>query len=390
MTMSATTDLLGDDGGRAIKISYLDLRAQHAEVKQEIDAAFQRVLLSGTYILGEEVAAFEREFASYCGVEHCVGVGNGLDALHLILRALDIGSGDEVIVPSNTFIATWLAVSQCGARPVPVEPDLRTYNIDPAQIERAINARTRAIVPVHLYGLPAEMDLINAIARKHGLTVIEDAAQAHGARYRGTRAGALGDAAGFSFYPGKNLGALGDAGAVTTDDDTLADRVRILRNYGSRIKYQNETKGFNSRLDELQAALLRVKLARLERWNDARRAIAATYLREMESTGLGLPVSPEWAEPVWHIFPVRSPRRDALQRHLGEAGIGTMIHYPVPPHLQPAYADLGLSEGALPISERIHREILSLPLWPGLPQSGIEAVCAAVRAFTDRFTSRAA
>ena len=373
-----------------MKVPFLDLRAQHAELEQELEAAFRRVLRSGWFILGEEVAAFEREFAAYCGVKHCVGVGNGLEALHLILRALGVGPGDEVIVPSNTYIATWLAVSQCGARPVPVEPDERTFNMDPTRIEAAITPRTRALLPVHLYGLPADMDPINSVARKHGLKVIEDAAQAHGARYRGRRVGALGDAAGVSFYPGKNLGALGDAGAVTTDDDALADRVRVLRNYGSRVKYQNETKGFNSRLDELQAALLRVKLARLDRWNDARRAIAATYLREMEATGLSLPASPEWAEPVWHIFPMRSPRRDAFQRHLGEAGIGTMIHYPVPPHLQPAYADLGLREGALPISERIHREILSLPLWPGLPQSDIDAVCAAVRAFTDRSTSRAA
>jgi dTDP-4-amino-4,6-dideoxygalactose transaminase len=367
-----------------VKVPFLDLRAQHAEIEQELEAAFRRVLRSGWYILGEEVTAFEREFAAYCGVKHCVGVGNGLEALHLILRAMGFGPGDEVIVPSNTYIATWLAVSQCGALPVPVEPDERTFNIDPACVEAAITVRTRAILPVHLYGQPADMDAINSLAKKHGLMVIEDAAQAHGARYRGRRVGALGDSAGFSFYPGKNLGALGDAGAVTTDDDALADKVRVLRNYGSRVKYQNETRGFNSRLDELHAALLRVKLARLDKWNESRRAKAATYLRELALTGLRLPAFADWAEPVWHVFAVRSPHRDALQRHLAEAGIGTMIHYPVPPHLQPAYADLGLREGALPVSERIHREIVSLPLWPGLLDSDIGTVCAAVRAFVGR------
>jgi dTDP-4-amino-4,6-dideoxygalactose transaminase len=373
-----------------MKVSFLDLRAQHAEIEQELESAFRRVLHSGWFILGEEVSAFEREFAAYCGVKHCVGVANGLEALHLILCALGVGPGDEVIVPSNTYIATWLAVSQCGARPVPVEPDERTFNVDPSLVEAAITGRTRAILPVHLYGQPADMDPINAIAKKHGLAVVEDAAQAHGARYRGRRTGALGKAAGFSFYPGKNLGALGDAGAVTTDDDALAEKVRVLRNYGSRVKYQNETRGFNSRLDEVQAALLRVKLARLDQWNKARRAIATTYLRELEHSGLRLPSFADEIEPVWHIFAVRSSRRDALQRHLAESGIGTMIHYPIPPHLQPAYADLRLRQGALPVSERIHREILSLPLWPGMQDSAITSVCAAARAFSGEAKSHAA
>jgi len=347
-------------------IPFLDLHAAYLELRAELDAAAQRVLASGWYILGAEVEAFEREFAAYCEVEHCVGVGNGLEALHLILRAYGIGPGDEVIVPANTYIATWLAVSYAGAKPVPVEPDARTYNVDPALIEAAITPATKAILPVHLYGQPAEMDPINAVAARYGLKVIEDAAQAHGARYRGRRVGGLGDAAGFSFYPGKNLGALGDGGAVVTKDAELAERVRVLRNYGSRVKYHNEVKGFNSRLDELQAALLRVKLPVLDEWNQRRRDAAARYLDGLAGSELGLPFAPEWAEPVWHLFVVRHPQRDELQRRLQQAGIGTMIHYPVPPHLQPAYAEWGYGAGAFPITEAIHREVLSLPMGPQL------------------------
>ena len=260
----------------------------------------------------------------------------GLDALHLILRAFDIGEGDEVIVPANTYIATWLAVSFAGAKPIPVEPDQRTYNINPKLIESSITSRTKAIIVVHLYGLPADMDEINAIARKHDLKVIEDAAQAHGASYKGRRVGSLGDAAGFSFYPGKNLGAIGDGGAVTTNCSTPADRVRALGNYGSRVKYHNEIKGYNSRLDELQAAFLRAKLAVLDEWNQRRRRIADRYLEQLNIEGITLPFVPKWAEPVWHLFVVRTKDREMLQRQLGEAGIGTMIHYPIPPHLQPA------------------------------------------------------
>jgi len=347
-------------------IPFLDLHAAYLELRAELDAAAQRVLASGWYILGAEVEAFEQEFAAYCETEHCVGVGNGLEALHLILRAYGIGPGDEVIVPANTYIATWLAVSYAGARPVPVEPDARTYNLDPALIEAAITPATKAILPVHLYGQPAEMDPINAVAARYGLKVIEDAAQAHGARYRGRRVGGLGDAAGFSFYPGKNLGALGDGGAVVTKDAELAERVRVLRNYGSRVKYHNEVKGFNSRLDELQAALLRVKLPVLDEWNQRRQDAAARYLDDLAGSELGLPFAPEWAEPVWHLFVVRHPQREELQQRLQQAGIGTMIHYPVPPHLQPAYAEWGYGVGAFPLSEAIHREVLSLPMGPQL------------------------
>jgi len=321
-----------------LKVPFLDLKAQYLELKDKLDEAYQRVMDSGWYILDKEVEAFETEFAEYCQVKHCIGVGNGLDALHLILRAFGIGPGDEVIVPSNTYIATWLAVTYSGATPVPVEPDEQTYNIDPSRIESAINERTKAIMPVHLYGQPADMDKINEVALRYSIKVIEDSAQAHGARYKGRRTGGLGDAAGFSFYPGKNLGAFGDGGAVTTNDDDLAENIRILRNYGSRIKYHNEVMGFNSRLDELQAAMLRVKLAKLDDWNEQRKQIAEMYLDQMKSnTNIISPFVPDWADPVWHLFVVRSKTRDALTKFLNEAKIGTMIHYPIPPHLQPAY-----------------------------------------------------
>lgn len=359
-------------------IPFLDFGAMHAEVRADLDAACRRVIDSNWLILGQEVERFEAEFADYCEAGYCVGVGNGLDALYLVLRALGVGPGDEVIVPANTYIATWLAASYAGALPRPVEPDPRTYNLDPAAVERAITPRTRAVVPVHLYGQPADMDPINEVARRHGLKVIEDAAQAHGARYKGRRTGGLGDAAGFSFYPGKNLGALGDGGAVVTNDPDLADRVRVLRNYGSRTKYHNDVKGVNSRLDELQAAFLRVKLALLDDWNARRRAVAGRYLDVLSGLGLTLPFVPDWAQPVWHLFVVRWPRRDALQRALAGAGIGTMIHYPIPPHLQPAYRELGLGPGSFPLTEAIHRDVLSLPMWPQMPAAQIDAVCEAI------------
>jgi dTDP-4-amino-4,6-dideoxygalactose transaminase len=361
-------------------VSFLDMKAPHTELRLPLQQAFDRVLNSGWLILGKELEAFEREFAVYCEAEHCVGVGNGLDALHLILRGYDIGPGDEVIVPANTYIATWLAVTQVGAIPVPVEPDSRTYNLDPTQIEAAITKRTRAILLVHLYGQPADMDAINAIAARHGLKVIEDSAQAHGARYKGRRVGGLGDAAGFSFYPTKNLGALGDGGAVVTNDAELADRVRVLRNYGSRIKYYNEIQGYNSRLDELQAAFLRAKLPFLDEWNDRRRAVAARYTEALKDAGLMLPTVPEWTEPVWHVYVVRTAERAALQARLQQAGIGTMIHYPIPPHLQPAYAGMGLGEGSFPLSEAIHREVLSLPIGPHLTGNEAESVIGAIYA----------
>lgn len=363
------------------EIPFLDMKSPYLELQAELDSAWTRVMRSGWYILGEEVAAFEEEFARYVGAAHCVGVGNGLEALHLILRAYDIGPGDEVIVPANTYIATWLAVSYAGATPVPVEPLERTYNLDPERIEAALTPRTRAILVVHLYGQTAAMDEINAIARKHGLKVIEDAAQAHGARYKGRMAGNLGDAAGWSFYPGKNLGALGDGGAVTTNDPALAERIRVLRNYGSKVKYYNLEKGFNSRLDELQAALLRAKLPHLDAWNARRARIAGFYLRELREAGLILPHVPEEMTPCWHLFVVRAPRREALQAHLKAQGIGTMIHYPVPPHLQAAYRELGLPPGSFPISEAIHREVLSLPIGPHLSLEDAARVVEAVRAF---------
>jgi dTDP-4-amino-4,6-dideoxygalactose transaminase len=362
-----------------VKVPFLDLRAAHAEIETQLEEAFRRVVRSGWYILGEEVERFEREFAAYCGVKHCVGVGNGLEALHLILRAYGVSHGDEVIVPSNTYIATWLAASQCGARPVPVEPHERTCNIDPARIEAAITSRTRAIIAVHLYGLPADMAPIRNVAVKRGIKVIEDAAQAHGARYHGKRTGALADAAGFSFHPTKNLGALGDGGAVTTDDAAMADRVRVLRNYGSRQKYRNETKGYNSRLDELQAALLREKLRLLDQWNERRRSIAKRYLEGLAGLPLALPRVPPGCEPVWHVFVVRSVERERLASKLEAAGISTLIHYPIPPHLQPAYVELALSPGSFPVSEAIHREVLSLPMWPQMSDAQVDFVIAGVR-----------
>ena len=349
-----------------MNVPFLELKPTYLELKDDLDAAVARVLDSGWYLLGEEIAAFEREFAAYTETEHCVGVGNGLDALHLSLRAHGVGPGDEVIVPSNTYIATWLAVSYAGATPVPVEPCEATYNLDPEGLEAALTTRTKAVIPVHLYGQPADMDPVMRFAEQHGLFVLEDAAQAQGARYKGRRAGGLGHAAAWSFYPGKNLGAFGDAGAVTTNDAELAERLRSLRNYGSKVKYVNEVKGFNSRMDELQAAVLRVKLRHLDAWNERRKGLADLYLKGLQVTDLTLPHVPSWAEPVWHLFVVRSPDRDALQRELKERGVSTLIHYPVPPHLQEAYAELGFTEDAFPIAEAVHREVLSLPLGPQL------------------------
>ena len=394
-----------------MKIPFLDLRAAYLELKPEIDAAVARVMDSGWYILGEEVEAFEAEWAAYCEANHAVGVANGLDALHLALRALGVGPGDEVIVPSNTYIATWLAVSQCGATPVPVEPDERTYNIDPARIEAAITAKTKVILPVHLYGQPADLDPILAIARQHGLRVLEDAAQAHGARYKGKRIGAHGDVVAWSFYPGKNLGALGDGGAITTDDSEIADRIRVLRNYGSRVKYENEVQGYNSRLDPLQAAILRVKLKVLDEWNDRRKAIAAQYLTVLPPRpagepglsqveggavekatispsptrrGAGVraitpPFVPDYADPVWHLFVIRTPHREAMQKSLADAGIATMIHYPIPPHLQIAYDSLGYSTGQFPLAVKLADGVLSIPIGPHMSTSTAAIVVNGIR-----------
>jgi dTDP-4-amino-4,6-dideoxygalactose transaminase len=357
-------------------IAFLDVLAASAELRPQIDAAIARVLQSGCYIGGEEVERFETDWARFCGARQAVGVGNGLDALRLALMALEIGSGDEVIVPSNTFIATWLAVAQVGAVVVPVEPDVSTCNLDTTRIEAAITSHTRAIIPVHLYGQPADLDPILAIARRHGLRVIEDAAQAHGARYRGRRIGAHGDAVAWSFYPGKNLGAIGDGGALTTDDAQLADRLRKLRNYGSSTRYVHEMAGMNSRLDPIQAAVLSVKLAHLDEWNARRSLIAARYRDGLADSGLALPQVPPWAEPVWHLFVARHPERDALRQRLADAGVSTLIHYPTPPHRQGAFASM--AGRSLPISEQMHREVFSLPIGPHLKPDEADRVIESI------------
>jgi len=372
-----------------VRIPFFDLAAVHKEIKEELEAAVSRVLSSGWYILGPELEAFEAEYAAYCGARHCIGVASGLDALHLALRAMGVGPGDEVIVPSHTYIATWLAVTHCGAVPIPVEPDPATFNIDPTRIEAAITPRTKVILPVHLYGQPADLDPILSIARAHGLKVLEDAAQTHGARYKGRKIGGHGDAVAWSFYPSKNLGALGDAGAITTNDDELADRLRVLRNYGSRVKYIHEVAGWNSRLDPLQAAVLRVKLKHLDSWNAQRAEIAAWYLRELSRIpDLVLPRVPDWAEPVWHHFVIRHPRRDAVQQALSEAGVGTLIHYPIPPHRQQAYSYLGYKAGALPIAEQLAKEVLSLPISPQLGEKNAKLVRDSLESVRNQLFSR--
>lgn len=357
-------------------VPFLDLGRLHQFVRESLDAAYRRVVDSGWFIMGPELEAFEAEFAQYCEVKHCIGVGNGLEALHLLLRAYGIGPGDEVIVPSNTFIATWLAVTQCGATPVPVEPNIDTHNIDPALIAAAITSKTRVIMPVHLYGQPADMDPINALADKHGLIVIEDAAQAQGARYKGRRVGSLGHAAATSFYPGKNLGALGDGGAVLTNDDAIAEQVKQLRNYGSKVKYQHDLVGYNSRLDEMQAAFLRAKLAVLDEWNARRREIATQYSRLLAEADIGLPLVPEYAEPVWHLYVICSKQRDALKAHLEQQGISTVIHYPIPPHRQACYQEF---QGRnLPIAEILADEVLSLPMSPAMTDEEVELVARTI------------
>lgn len=347
-------------------VPFLDLRAAYLELKSDIDRAVASVLDGGQYILGAEVERFEDEFASYCNVDYAVGVGNGLDALILALRALGIGEGDEVIVPSNTFIASWLAISMVGAVPVAVEPHLATCNIDAAKISERISSRTKAIMPVHLYGQPADVDPIVELARCCGLAIIEDAAQAHGARYKRQNIGGHGDIACWSFYPGKNLGALGDGGAVTTNRLDLAERVRILRNYGSQKKYFHQVRGVNSRLDPIQAAVLRIKLRRLDEWNERRRCAAAKYLEALRGTRLHLPDVPDWAEPSWHLFVVRSEEREQLRSRLAAAGVETLIHYPLPPHRQEAYADSEIGSDTLPVADRLAATVLSLPMGPHL------------------------
>ncbi len=361
-------------------IPFVDLSRQHNRISAELEAAMSDVLSSGWFIQGKQLEAFEQEFASYCQVDHCIGVGNGLDALVLLLRAYGIGAGDEVIVPTNTFIATWLAVTAVGATIVPVEPDPQTHNIDPDQIAASITPRTRCVMPVHLYGQPADMDPIMALAAQHGLIVIEDNAQAQGALYKGRPTGSLGHAAATSFYPGKNLGALGDGGAVVTRDADIARKVRMLRNYGSEKKYEHQVQGCNSRLDEIQAAILRIKLQHLGDWNAERKAIAARYDAILPRSVVTPPQVPAWADPVWHLYVIRSTQRDALQAHLQTAGIQTVIHYPVPPHQQPCYAP-DMPRAAFPLAETLSREILSLPMYPGLTEAEQQRVADVIASF---------
>jgi dTDP-4-amino-4,6-dideoxygalactose transaminase len=359
-------------------VPFLDVGAASRELRGEIESALARVAASGRFVLGPEVEAFESEWAAFVGTAGCVGVGNGLDALTLALRAMDVGPGDEVIVPGQTFVATWLAVTATGATPVPVDVDAITLNLDPAGLEGAVTSRTRVVIPVHLYGQAAPMDQIMAVARRYGLRVLEDAAQAHGARYGGRRAGSIGDAAAWSFYPSKNLGALGDAGAVTSNDPVLLDRIRLLRNYGSPRRYQHDLVGVNSRLDEIQAAVLRVKLPRLDTWNERRAKIAATYLRELDVAALILPQTAADRDHVWHLFVVRHPQRDRLRDGLALAGVETLIHYPTPPHLQAAYAGLRIGPCRLPVSEASARDALSLPIGPNLAAEQVARVVDAV------------
>ena len=362
-----------------MKVPFLNLGKCYLELKPEIDTAVARVLNSGWYVLGPEVEEFEAEWAEYCEAKHAVSLGNGLDALILALRALDLGPGDEVIVPSNTYIATWLAVSAVGAKVVPVEPDPMSYNIDPKRIAEAITPQTKVLLPVHLYGQPADMDPILTLARQHGIAVVEDAAQAHGALYKGKRIGAHGDIVCWSFYPGKNLGALGDGGAITTDRADLVDKIKVLRNYGSRVKYKNEMRGMNSRLDPIQAAVLRVKLKYLDDWTDRRRVIAEIYTKELQNSGFILPHVPNWANPVWHLYVVRSINRDEVQKRFQIAEIETLIHYPIPPHMQQAYADLDITADMLPLATKMADEVLSLPIGPQMSHLEIRSTIKEAR-----------
>lgn len=364
-----------------MNVPFVSFRPLEKELDRELRDAFERVYRRSWYIGGEEDAAFEKAFAAWCGTAYCVGTGNGLDALMLALRALGIGPGDEVILPANTFIATALAVTYTGARPVLADAKTETFNINPEEIEKRITAKTRAVIPVHLYGQPCEMDRILAVARKYGLRVVEDCAQAHGAAWQGQKVGTFGDAAGFSFYPGKNLGALGDAGAVVTNDSALAQRVRMLGNYGSDYKYHHVLQGYNSRLDEMQAAFLSVKLACLDRVNEDRRKTAQRYLSEIRHPEIVLPEVADGAEPVWHVFGVRCARREELESYLNSRGIGTNKHYPIPVHLQECYRDLGYRPGDFPAAEEISATELSLPLYYGMTEDEISYVIETLNAF---------
>ena len=364
------------------KIPFSTVEYMHAEIREELDAAYHRVIDSAWFIRGRECQAFEEEYAACVGTGHCVGVASGLDAIQLILKAMDIGPGDEVIVPANTFIATALAVSYVGATPVLVDPAPDSCNMDPSRIEAKITPRTKCIIPVHLQGRCADMDPITDIAQRHGLKVVEDAAQAHGARYKGRMAGTMSDAAAFSFYPGKNLGAMGDAGCVVTDNQEIADRVRMLGNYGSSVKYHHVYKGINSRLDELQAALLRVKLPHLERWNADRIRTAERYFQGIRNPEIILPLqADDIYASVFHVFAIRHRERDRLEKYLADRGIETVKHYPIPIHLQEAYADLGIREGEYPVAEEIAKTTLSIPLYYGMADEEADTVIEALNAF---------
>ena len=356
-----------------MNVPFLNLASSYHELKEELDVSILTVLKNGQYLHGEETLGFEAEFTKYIGTKHCIGVGNGLDALFITLKAMGVGSGDEVIVSSNTYIATWLAVSHTGAIPVPVEPDEKTYNINPELIEASITKKTKAIISVHLYGQPADMDAINLLANKYNLFVLEDAAQAHGACYKGKRAGNLGNAAAWSFYPTKNLGAFGDGGAITTNDDVLAEKIKLLHNYGEEKKSINRIKGFNSRLDELQAATLRIKLKYLNEWNQRRALIANHYITELASNkNIILPAIQNDYLSAWHLFVIRTPERNILRNYLHERGIETLIHYPTPPHKQAAYAEMNMQ--SYPLSEKLHREILSIPISPHMHSAEVQYV----------------
>jgi dTDP-4-amino-4,6-dideoxygalactose transaminase len=364
------------------QVPFFDGKAVALRDSSQFHQALNEMLLSGSYILGEQVSQFELEFAKYCGASHCIGVASGLDALFLTLKAWSIGEGDEVIVPSNTYIATWLAVSMCGAKPIPVEPDLRNYAIDPDRIRQSITTKTKAILPVHLYGQPADMDAIISIANEFGLLILEDCAQAHGARWNSQKVGVLGNAGAFSFYPTKNLGALGDAGAITTNDGHLAEKIRYLRNYGSKVKYFNIEKGFNSRLDELQAAFLRIKLKRLDQDNLERQAIAHQYIQQLNSSKIDLPSTLPLANHVWHLFVIRYAKRDELLNYLLSHGIGVMVHYPIPPHKQNAYQEM--RDLSFPIAEKIHKEVLSLPIYPSMTLNHVNKVVELINEFENK------
>lgn len=365
-----------------MKVPFSTFEHMHNEIRNNLNQAYNKVLDNSWFIRGDECKKFEEEYAEYCGVKYCVGVASGLDSLILILRAMDIGMGDEVIVPSNTYIATALAITYVGAKPVFVEPVIETFNIDVNKIEEKITKNTKAIIAVHLYGRTADMDSINILAKKYNLKVIEDAAQAHGAKYKGQRAGSLGDAAGFSFYPGKNLGALGDAGCVTTNDKTIADKVRILGNYGSDYKYHNVYKGVNSRLDEMQASFLRVKLLYLDKWNEDRRNTAKKYLHGITNPLIKLPLpTSEVYEQIYHLFVIRCERRDELEKYLSQNGVGTLKHYPIPMHEQECYKDLCIKHGELPIAEEISRTVLSIPMYYGITEQEINYVINTINKF---------